>query len=96
VLEQALARLREEYKAGGRGDLFDALKPLLTGESTSEPQAELAARLGLSEGALRVAAHRLRQRYGEAVRAEIAQTVARAEDVDEELRDLFAALSSVR
>jgi len=53
---------------------------------------ELAHRLQMSEGAVRVAAHRLRQRYGEAVRAEIAKLVQRPEEVEEELHHLFAAL----
>ena len=96
TLERALARLREEYTASGRGELFEALKPMLTVENSGEPQAQLAARLSLGEGALRVAIHRLRQRYGEAVREEIAQTVGRAEDVDEELGHLFEALSGSR
>jgi RNA polymerase sigma-70 factor (ECF subfamily) len=93
TIELALERLCGEYTASGRGELFEALKPLLTCEETGEKQAQLAERLGLSEGALRVAIHRLRQRYGESLREEIAQTVGCQEDVDEELRHLLEAVS---
>ena len=91
VLEQAMSTLAAEYAATGKQPLFEELKPFISGED--EPYPELAARLQMSEGAVRVAVHRLRQRYGESVRGEIAKIVQRPEDLEEELRHLFAALS---
>jgi RNA polymerase sigma-70 factor (ECF subfamily) len=92
LLEQVLAGLREEYESSGKGRLFEALKGSLGGPEV--PYAAVAADLGLSEGAVKVAAHRLRQRYRDRLRAAIAETVAGEEQVDEELRDLFAALGA--
>jgi RNA polymerase sigma-70 factor (ECF subfamily) len=92
LLEQALARLREEQTAAGKERLFECLKETLTGQDTPRPYAELAAELGMSREAIKVTVHRLRRRYGELLRAEIAQTVASAEDIDDELRNLFAAV----
>src|SRR6185295_13692541 len=93
LLDLVLARLREEYAADGKAKLFETLKATLTGASRSAPYAELGERLGLSEGAVKVAVHRLRQRYRELLRAEIAETVASEAEVDEEIRHLFAALA---
>jgi RNA polymerase sigma-70 factor (ECF subfamily) len=84
--------LQAEWEASGKGPLFQQLKGLLDGERPETPYAELAARLGMGEGALRMAAHRLRKRYGELLRVEIAQTLANPAEVDEEIRFLFAAL----
>jgi RNA polymerase sigma-70 factor (ECF subfamily) len=92
LLEQALARLRAEYTESGRGPVFEELAVVLSGDKAEVSYAELGARLGLSEGAVKVAVHRLRQRYGELVRAQVADTVSRTEQVDEELQHLFAAL----
>jgi RNA polymerase sigma-70 factor (ECF subfamily) len=92
LLEQVLGRLRGEFSAIGKSALFDELKPTLTGASA--PYAQIAARLNMTEGAVKVAAHRLRQRYRELVREEVAQTVGNAGDVDEELRELMSALSA--
>ncbi len=92
LLQQALARLREEQTAAGKERLFECLKETLTGEDAPRPHAELAAELGMSGQAIKVAVHRLRRRYGELLRAEIAQTVTTAEEVEDELRDLFAAV----
>lgn len=94
LLEQVLARLRQEFLEEGKEALFEELKGTLTGDKATAPYAELGARLGLSEGAVKVAAHRLRQRYRELLRAEIANTVAGSEQVEDELRHLFAALSA--
>jgi RNA polymerase sigma-70 factor (ECF subfamily) len=93
VLEQAMAALAADYSAAGKQRLFDELKPLLSGEDDTISYPELADRLQMSEGAVRVALHRVRQRYGEAVREEIAKIVQRSEDIEEELRHLFAVLS---
>lgn len=94
LLEQVLRRLREEYTRDGKENQFEQLKPTLTEASRSVPYAEIAVRLGTSEGAVKVAVHRLRQRYRELLRAEIAQTVAGIEDVDDEIRNLFVALAN--
>lgn len=91
LLDQVLARLREEMSAAGKLDLFEALKFSLTGGRTA--YAEVAAALGMSEGAVKVAVHRLRERYRELIRAEIAETVATPAEVEDELRHLLAALS---
>lgn len=90
LLDRALTELRGEYEESGRGKLFEALKGTLTGGS--EAYAELAESLDMSEGAVKVAVHRLRQRYRDRLRAAIAETVEKPEDVDDEVRDLFAAL----
>lgn len=90
LLDRALAELKAEYVESGRGPLFDALKGCLAGEVAG--YAELADRLALTVGAVKVAIHRLRQRYRDRLRAVIAETVATPEDVDDEIRDLFTAL----
>jgi RNA polymerase sigma-70 factor (ECF subfamily) len=92
LLEQGLARLREEFASQGKLQLFECLKGTLTVGQASQPYAEFAGQLGMSAKALKVAVHRLRRRYGELVRAEIAQTVTTAEEIEDELRDLFAAV----
>lgn len=91
VLDRAVSELRAEYAESGRAKLFDALKECLAGGSDAS-YAELAEQLGITEGAVKVAVHRLRQRYKDRIRAAIADTVATPEEVDDELRDLFAAL----
>ena len=93
LLDATLIRLREEFAAEGKTKLFETLKLTLTAERGTTPYAELATKLGLSEGAVKVAVHRLRQRYREVLRAEIADTVGTAGEVEEELRHLFAALA---
>ncbi|MDB6170780.1 MAG: polymerase sigma factor, sigma-70 family [Chthoniobacteraceae bacterium] len=94
VIEQALARLRAEYNALGKGALFEALRPLLAAPEEARPYAELGVTLGMNEGAIKIAVHRLRQRYGIALRAQIAETVTTAAEVDAELRHLLDALGS--
>jgi DNA-directed RNA polymerase specialized sigma24 family protein len=91
LLEQTLSRVESEYDGAGKRALFDALKPALTG--AGESHADTAARLKTTEGAIKIAAHRLRQRYRDILRAEIADTVARPEEIEDELRDLMRALS---
>jgi RNA polymerase sigma factor (sigma-70 family) len=90
LLDAVLTGLRAEYATAGQEMLFDRLKSSLTGDAT--PYADLAAELGITEGAVKVAAHRLRRRYRDRLRAAIAETVASPDDVEEEIRDLFAAL----
>ena len=92
LLQLALARLREEQTAAGKERQFECLKETLTGEDAPRPHAELAAELDMSRQAIKVTVHRLRRRYGELLRAEIAQTVTTAEEVEDELRDLFDAV----
>jgi RNA polymerase sigma-70 factor (ECF subfamily) len=94
LLEQGLARLRQEFADLGKQRLFECLKGTLTFAQTPPPYAELAGELGMSMQALKVAVHRLRRRYGELVRAEIAQTVTTADEIEDELRDLFAAVGA--
>lgn len=93
VLEQARARLRDEFAAAGKSDLYEALTSLETGENHSLTYADLGQRLGLSESAIKSAALRLRRRHGELVRQEIAQTVASVSEIDEEIRYLLAVLA---
>ena len=93
VLEQVMARLRDEFKQRGKEALFDELKSCLMGERLDQPYADLAAHLRVSESAVKVAVHRLRRRYRELLRDEIAQTVGDADSVDDELRHLMAVLA---
>jgi len=90
AVARALENLQAESEARGKGGQFEALKGSLTGDEPS--RKETAARLGMTEGAVKAAVHRLRQRYRELLRAEIAQTVADPSDVDVEMRHLVAAL----
>jgi RNA polymerase sigma-70 factor (ECF subfamily) len=92
LLDRTLAALRQEHEAAGKLALFDALKVFLTGEAGAPPLREAAANLQMTEGAVKVAVHRLRQRYRDALRAEIAQTVSELGDVDDELSLLLSAL----
>jgi RNA polymerase sigma-70 factor (ECF subfamily) len=92
LLDRALQRLQHECETGGQRDLFERAKNLLSGEREESSYAELAQGLGLTEGAFKVAVHRLRQRYGKLLRLEIAETVAAPEEVEEEIRFLFSVL----
>lgn len=93
LLDQVLKRLGAEYEQDGKADLFAALNPCLVGDRTSHPYAELGAKLGMGEGAVKSAVHRLRQRYRQLLREEIAQTVTGPGELEEELRHLFAVLA---
>ncbi len=92
LLDRSLVGLEQEYRASDRGALFEVLKPELTG-GVGESYAQYAARLGSNEGAVKVAVHRLRKRYRERLRAEIAQTVADESEIEAEIADLFSALA---
>ena len=92
LIEQAVARLRAEYATPERTGVFTALEPYLTGDRTEPPYAAVAAGLNLSESGVKMAVRRMRRRFGELLRDEIAQTVSRPEEVDEEVRALFTAL----
>ena len=93
LLDHVLQELQREYEGDGRRDLFEHLRFCLTGERSTLPYAELAVKVGMSEGAVKVAVHRLRQRYRVLLRSEIAHTVATSEEVEEEIRHLFSALA---
>ncbi len=94
LLETVVERLRAEHHAAGRGELFDALRFVIVGDEGAEPYAVVAGRLGLSEEAVRVAAHRLRKRYRAALHEEIAQTLDDPSQVADELRELRRSLAS--
>lgn len=94
LLERALSRLRSEHVRVGKCDHFDELKVFLGGEGQRVSYKEIAEKLAMTEGAVKVSVHRLRRRCRELLRAEIAQTVAGPEEVDEELRYLFSALEN--
>ena len=87
----ALRELRGEMVKAGKGEQFDALKGSLTGEDEM-PRDQIAARLGMSESAVKVAVHRLRRRYRKLLRAAIAETVSNEADLDDEMRYLVAVL----
>jgi RNA polymerase sigma factor (sigma-70 family) len=93
LLEQVLARLRLDYEANGSVPLFDQLKAFVWGDRNTASHAEIALQLGLSEGAVKVALHRLRRRFGQFLRAEIANTVNDPTEVEEELRYLMNIMS---
>jgi len=92
LLDEVLRRLETEQQAEGKAAQFAALKPCLVGSRESQPYEQIAEATGLSESAVKVTVHRLRLRYRELLRAEIANTVASAEDVDIEMRHLFNVL----
>ena len=92
LLDKTLSQLRQEFTNAGKQKLFEGLKESLTGDGSSRTYAEIAADLDMTELAVKVAVHRLRRRYQEIIRAAIAQTVASPDEVDDELRDLFAAV----
>jgi RNA polymerase sigma factor (sigma-70 family) len=94
VIDRVLARLREEWDAQGRGGEFDALKACLLGETPPGGYAGIAERIGASEGAVKVAVHRLRRRFQTEPKRDIAETVSRPEEVDDEIRYLIRVLSA--
>jgi RNA polymerase sigma-70 factor (ECF subfamily) len=94
LLDLVLGRLREEFCAAGKGELFDTLKQFLAGPTTKPAYLEVAEELGMSEGAVKVAVHRLRRRYRTLLKEEIARTIVDPESLEDELGKLLAALSS--
>ncbi|MGA2051672.1 MAG: sigma-70 family RNA polymerase sigma factor [Opitutales bacterium] len=92
LIEETVGRLRREFAQAGKAGEFEQLKSFLTADREKIPYAELAVSLGQAEGALRVAVHRLRRRFRELFRQEIAQTVSSPEEIEAELRHLLAAL----
>jgi RNA polymerase sigma-70 factor (ECF subfamily) len=93
LLESVLSHLREHYACDGKASQFDTLKPCLIGSRELQPYAAIGAELGMTEGAVKVAVCRLRERYRERLKEEIAHTVASPGDVEEELRHLFRVLA---
>ena len=93
VLTRAMDRLKAESSASDKQQLFEHLKIYLTAEKDAVPYRKVAGKLEMTEAAVKVAVHRLRRRYRELVRDEIAQTVTTEAQVDEEIRDLFVALA---
>jgi len=92
VLDRAFAALARERDAAGKAEDFSRLKPWLTGDAAHGDQAAAARALGINEGALKVAVHRLRRRFRELLKAEIVQTLDTPEGTGEEMRHLFTAL----
>jgi DNA-directed RNA polymerase specialized sigma24 family protein len=92
-LNRVLDRLEQEWLDAGKSSVFAALKPALLGGAEAASYRVLAAQAGITEGAARVAAHRMRARYRKVLREEVARTVADPADVEEEIRDLFTTLS---
>ena len=93
LLERVMSRLSAEFAQDGKAELFVALKPCLLGERSAHPYAALASKLGVTEGSVKVAVYRLRQRYRQLLRNEIAHTVAKPGEIEEEMRYLFAVLA---
>lgn len=93
LIDKVLQALRTEHEQAGRTLWFDALNPCLVGDRPALSYNELAAKLGVSEGAVKSAVHRLRQRFRDLLQEEIAQTVASPEEAEEELRYLITVLS---
>jgi RNA polymerase sigma-70 factor (ECF subfamily) len=92
TLGQVLGRLAGEYDAAGRSQLFVELRGQLSGEKATGGYAELGRRIGMSESSIKTAVHRMRRRFLELLRLEIANTVSGRDEVDEEIRCLFASL----
>ena len=93
LLECVLARLRKEFVTAGKARLFERLKGFMTGEGGDASYAQVGNELDMSESNVKVAVHRLRRRYRDLLRDEIAQTVASPAEVEDEIRHLFSALA---
>jgi DNA-directed RNA polymerase specialized sigma24 family protein len=91
LLEQTMRRLQQEYVESGRAQLFENLRNCLAREEEAPAYADIAARLKLTEAAMKMAVQRLRRRYREILREQIAETVSSPEEIEEEIRHLFAA-----
>lgn len=93
LIEAANRSLEEESVLEGKGEVFEQLKVFLSGDRSARTYADVGARLRMTEGAVKTAVHRLRHRYRDALREQIAQTVTTRTEVEEELRDLLAVFS---
>jgi len=94
VVARSLDALRQECIAEGRSDFFEHVKPWLTGEAAHGEQAELAASFGMNANALKVAVHRMKQRFRQLLKTEVAGTLEDPTQVEAEMRVLFAALNN--
>jgi RNA polymerase sigma-70 factor (ECF subfamily) len=94
LLDRVVRRLEDEHTRAGKARTFAVLKEFLTAGRESRPYRRAAEELGVTEGAVKVAVHRLRRRYRELLKEEIARTVTDPAEIDEELRELFAAVGS--
>ena len=92
LLDQVMQRLENELADRGKAVEFRQLKGFVIGDHAGTSYADVAAAMGTTEAAAKMAAHRMRQRYRQLLRDEIAQTVASPDEVDDEIRDLFNAL----
>ena len=95
VLAAVFARLRESYDGRGRAALFDLLRPGLPGGNGLQPLAAVAVSAGVSAPQIKLDLHRLRRRFGEMLREEVASTLAHPDDLDDELRHLLHVMSHV-
>jgi len=93
VLDEVLHHLKGEYEVAEKASQFEELHVYLSSEPAEGAYATVAARLGLSKGAVAVAVHRLRQRYGELLRKEIGRTVSTPAEIPEEMRFLFSVFN---
>ncbi len=94
LLDRVLGSLSDEYAGVGKTPLFERLKVALIGEANGLSYAQMAADLGMTEGAVKVAAHRLRKRFRDLLRGEIETTVATPDEIDDEIKLLFEAIRS--
>jgi RNA polymerase sigma-70 factor (ECF subfamily) len=94
MLDRTLRSLRGEFEASGKGRQFEVLKGCLVGDRCLPAYSEIGARLEMTEGAIKMAVHRMRGRFREILRDEIAQTVSDAAEIDDELHYLISAMSS--
>jgi RNA polymerase sigma-70 factor (ECF subfamily) len=92
LVSRVIKQLQKECEAARKGALFDRLKSTLTGETSEHSYEQIAEELGLSEGAVKVSAHRLRRRFGELLREQVERTVSNPTEVEDELREILAAL----
>jgi RNA polymerase sigma factor (sigma-70 family) len=93
LLDRVIARVRADAEQKNKQDQFEALKPYLTGDEPQLSYAETARTLGISEGAVKVAVHRLRRKFRDTVRDEISQTVSSPAEIEDELRHLWSAVA---
>jgi RNA polymerase sigma-70 factor (ECF subfamily) len=92
LLERVMKQLEKECAVARKAELFERLKETLTAEGEDGLYRQIAADLNMSEGAVRVSAHRLRRRFGDLLREQIGKTVADPAEIDAEIRELFAVL----
>ena len=92
LIEQAEKAIRHNYAETGRANLFDRLRPAIAGDPTADRYRTIAAEFGLSENAVKKTVQQMRQRYSSELRRRIAQTMVRPDEVEDEIRELFAAV----